>query len=334
MRNRNKHRLLIKRILLFCLVLFSYCFVISCPDDDLPVVCSVNITSPKNGTIFEEGDLIDFRANITNYVSLRWGDKLPQISMVKWTSDKDGDLETQTYDPAEEKVTHFFSSYSLSVNAHEIKCITFHKKADGGYDRDCSDSILININENTTETTTTITETSTTTTMIDLSLFNHVKITLQTVKESQASYEPPIEDRSTDVLSDYGHEGSFSGFDYSAEWFDKADQVTNVEKTGSVAVTLSSVENVATYIEYHWEEDDLDQDNVYNYTIDFETVEESEIPLINSSATSLTFRVNGFEVCDYVAHYETIKVMNVTTTITRTHRFCDESSTLEVYFYQ
>jgi len=94
------------------------------------------------------------------------------------------------------------------------------------------------------------------------------------------------------------------------------------------------VENVATYIEYHYEGDNVDQDNVYNYTIDFETVEESEIPLINSSATSLTFRVNGFEVCDYVAHYETIKVMNETTTITRTHRFCDENSTLEVYFYQ
>jgi len=333
MRNRNKHRLLIKRILLFCLVLFSYCFVISCPDNDTRDVCSVNITSPKNGTIFEEGDLIDFRANITNYTI--YEGLTPRISMVKWTSDKDGDLETQTYDPEEEKVTHFFSSDSLSVNAHEIKCITFHKvTGSDSYDRECSDSILININEKTTDTTTTITETSTTITMIDLSLFNHVKITLRTVKESQTSYQPPIEDRSTDVMSDLGHEGSFSEFDYSAEWIVPADAVTNVEMTGSIAVTLSSVENAVTYIKYHYEEDDLDQDSVYNYTIDFETAEESEIPLINSSTTSLTFRVNGFVVCDYVAHYETIKVMNEATTVTRTHRFCDENSTLEVYFYQ
>lgn len=288
--------------------------------DDIP--CSVEITSPDDGAIFEEGDSIDFAARIVNWYEDPQSELYikPAISMVKWTSDKDGELITKTYDPPEEEVTHSFSLNSLSVNVHEIKCMT----SDGG-EHQCSDSILININENTPETTTT---------MIDLSLFNHAKITLRTIKERRTSDEPPIEDGSTDVLSDLGHEESFSDFDYSAEWTDPADAVTNVENTGSIAVTLSSVENAVTYVEYHREEDDLDQDSVYNYTIDLETIEDAEIPLTNSSSTSLTFKVNGFEVCDYVENYETIKVMNEATTITRTHRFCDENSVLEVYFYQ
>lgn len=327
MRNTNKHTLSICRILLFCLVWFSYCFVISCdksffnPDE----YCSVKITNPQNGAIFEEGDWIDFTAKIYHYIEHKGGTYFPRISMVKWISDKDGDLMTTIYDPEEVEVLHSFNSNSLSVNVHEIKCITFWKE-DDNYTLQCSDSILININEKTPDTTTT-------TTMIDLSLFNHAKITLRTVKENRTSYEAPIEDHSTDVLSDRGHEGSFSGFEYFVEWLDPVDAVTNVEMSGSIAVTLSSVENAVTYAKYHREEDDLDEDNVYNYTIDFETTNDSGIPLINSSTTSLIFRVNGFEVCDYIESYETIKVMNETTTVTRTHRYCDENSVLEIYFY-
>jgi hypothetical protein len=169
--------------------------------------------------------------------------------------------------------------------------------------------------------------------MIDLSLFNHVKITLKTVKENRTTNAAPVEDFSADVLSDAGHEGSFSGFDYTAEWLDPADRVTNVEKSGTIAITLSSTENAVTYVKYHKEEDDLDEDSVYKYTIDLDTTSGPGIPLINSSTTSLIFRVNGLSVCDYIEQYETIKVMNETTTVTRTHRYCDGNSVLEIYFY-
>lgn len=326
MKNTNEQMLLIKMILLFYLVIFSLCFVISC--NGYVDVCSVNITSPENGTIFEKGDLIEFRANITSYAKEKFKDSVPGISMVKWTSDKDGDLETQTFDPPAEDLTHFFSTDSLSVNAHEIKCIIFHEgPGRDSYDRDCSDSILININENTTDTTTT-------TALIDLSLFKHAQIILRTVKELVKSYEEPIEDKNPDVLSDFDHEGSFSGYDYYAEWLEPADRVTKVEHTGSISVTLSSTENAVTSAEYHREEDNQNEDNVYNFTIDFEAAGNPGIPLTNSSEFSLTFRVDGFEVCDHIEHYETIKIMNETTTITRTHSYCDENSVLEIYLSQ
>ena len=247
--------------------------------------------------------------------------------MVKWASDKDGDLETQTYDPPLEGVTHFFSSDSLSVNVHNIKCITYSGRP-GSYNRQCSDSILININKDITETTTT------TTAIIDLSLFKHAKITLRTVKELRKSDEEPMEDRSTDVFSDSGDEGSFSGYDYYAEWFIPADRVTNVETTGSISISLSSTENAVTSAEYHWKQEDLDEDNVFKHTRDFEMAGKSGIPMTNSSSTSLTFRASGFEVCDHIEHYETEKVTNETPgtiTTTRTHRYCDENSVLEIY---
>ena len=205
MKNTNEQMLLIKMILLFYLVIFSLCFVISC--NGYVDVCSVNITSPENGTIFEKGDLIEFRADITSYAKEKFKESDPGISMVKWTSDKDGDLETQTYDPPVEDVTHFFTSDSLSLNVHNIKCITY-LALPGRYKHDCFDSIVINITENITETTTT------TTTMIDLSLFRHAQIILRTVKELRKSNEEPIEDKNPDVLSDFDHEGSFSGYEY------------------------------------------------------------------------------------------------------------------------
>lgn len=327
MRNSTAHRYLTNKIAVLCLIVFSCCVFHSCADEHLDF-CSVTITSPSHGTILEEGAWLDFGAHIESWKEnpFRKYTYLPRISRVTWTSDKDGVLMVQTYDPAEEDVDHSFSTNSLSVNVHEITCTTYWESG-GNHWVQCSDSILINVNEKAPDTTTT------TTTMIDLSLFNHVKITVRTVKEYRISYEAPVEDFTTDVLSDSGHEGSFSGFDYAAEWLDPADAVTNVEQSGSISITLSSTENAVTYVKYHREEDDLDEDSVYNYTIDLETTSGLGISLINSSTTSLIFRVNGLSVCDYIEQYETIKVMNQTTTVTRIHRYCDENSVLEIYFY-
>jgi hypothetical protein len=177
-------------------------------------------------------------------------------------------------------------------------------------------------------------ETTTTTTLIDLSLFKHPEITLRTVKELQKSNEEPIKGMNPDVLYDFDHEGSFSGYGYYAEWLNPADRVTKVEHTGSISVTLSSTQNGVTSAEYHREEDNQNEDNAYNFTIDFEAAGKQKIPLTNSSSSSLTFRVDGFSVCDHIEHYETIKIMNATTTITRTHSYCDENSVLVIYLSQ
>ena len=119
-----------------------------------------------------------------------------------------------------------------------------------------------------------------------------------------------------------------------AEWLVPAERVTNVETTGSISVTLSSTENAVTSAEYHRKEDNQNEDNVYNFTIDFEAAGKQGIPLTNSSSSSLTFRVDGFSVCDHIEHYETIKIMNESVTITRTHSYCNENSVLEIYLSQ
>ena len=94
MRNRVKPKIHIQKILLLCLVAFFY-FVSSCDLIDPPdIPCSVNITSPKNGTSFKEGENISFSSivkHFTDHPDNKW-EYLAKISMVKWVSDKDGEI--------------------------------------------------------------------------------------------------------------------------------------------------------------------------------------------------------------------------------------------------
>jgi hypothetical protein len=84
MKNTNEHRLPIKKILVFCLVLFHFFFFTSCELFDYDT-CTVEIKSPNNGTNFEEGDWIDFSAAIKSYTNAK--ESVPLISMVQWVTD-------------------------------------------------------------------------------------------------------------------------------------------------------------------------------------------------------------------------------------------------------
>lgn len=313
MRKKNKHRLLIKRIVLFFLVLFSYCSVISCTDyPDYTGMCFARIKSPNNGTIFEEGDSIEFRADITGYHS--------KISMVKWTSDKDGDLERQTYDPPEEKVTYFFSSDALTVNVHAIKCIVFYKKPDG-HERGCSDSIVINITEKNADTTTT--------TKTDLSNFNRASIAFKTINYLERTGQIPEEVTNGTSLSDGGHQGSFSGDTYTLDY--EIVGVGNVRIIIEITITLNSQHNAILEAEYHRSEDDEDVASYYELSEFFRAY---DIPVSITSSEKLVFRIEGQDVCDTIEQYKYVQVKNENFTRIESLDRCEENSWLEIQLYQ
>lgn len=141
MKNRIRLVTILKNVL-FLTCLFLVFTASKCEDER--GVCEVVINSPATGTIFSENDNISFSASLEYHeYSEEDRKRYNKLRGVRWTSDIDGVISTESYDPARKIADHSFSTDGLTLGIHTIKCYAVDFEGEG----ECVDEISIKIDE-------------------------------------------------------------------------------------------------------------------------------------------------------------------------------------------
>ena len=170
---------------------------------------------------------------------------------------------------------------------------------------------------------------TTTTTTTDLSPFNRASISFNTINYLERTGELPEEVTDGTSLSDWGHQGNFSGDTYTLDF--ETVGVGNVRFILEITIILNSQHNTIIEAEYHRSEDDEDIASYYELSEFFRA---HDIPLSSTSTDKIVFRVEGQEVCDSIEQYKNVQVKNENFTRIESLDHCEENSWLEIQLYQ
>jgi len=320
-KNRIKLVAILKNVLLLTCIYFIITAgncqgVIDHLEDDSEH-CEVVINGPAS-TVYTDGDNIQFSAHLESWNELNEKEDKdygiypnndePELYGVQWTSDIDGVILTQEYNPRT-KADHSFSISSLTPGKHTIRC----NALDSSSDPMCYDEIMIEIDE-----------APETTKQIEYLTFDFVLDEAETKRTFSTGAESFYKRISHDLSSVCGTSSIFENV-YTT-LFDKGDCNS---LSGQMTVTFL---DDPMRVNVHAEWSRLLVDCITNYIVDYEGIPFNGHP---GSASDL-YRESGSSVSKInISQYETI-----CTPINRPHSTkellntnCGNDAEISVYVY-
>lgn len=293
MKIRNEHMFTVKTILLLCLMLLLWAFNSCDRDDGGPV----NITDPPDGSHFEEGEVITFKATIKNR-----GPQSP-ISYIEWSSDINGRLYIEWSDNSSRfftgTITSIFSTSALQKGRHRITCYVAFKASPYS----SNDSITITVGvvdeqEDGDEEGQEEEEEK----EIDLSPFNRVEFFLQSNFESDEidpkTNKPTVQPDAV-IFWDRGQKGFFGENTYHVDekWGTEPWETELV-----ITINLDDSLNI-TKIDHTF--NNKDTESGYREEEIFKTKSGIKInpPKYDEVTEELVYKVEGSQVCNVVDSY-------------------------------